>query len=234
MATKKSKPAAVKSSTSKAILPHTEPSFPYTNKPGSLRRFLQLVPQKPRPQKIDKTLMQSWGFKDTNDMSILRVLRSAGLLSSTNEPTDLYTSFMNLNGGAAALAKPLRELYAPLFTASHTPYKESAEMLRNLFNIHSGGSAVTLDLQVQTFKALSESTNFESGQLQDTTAGQPTGGTPPAAGSTPPNGFQQGPSVHIDLHIHLPENKSRRDYEAIIEDIGRYIYGRAASGVADE
>jgi hypothetical protein len=32
--------------------------------------------------------------------------------------------------------------------------------------------------------------------------------------------------VHIDLHIHLPENKSRRDYEAIIEDIGRYIYGK--------
>lgn len=35
--------------------------------------------------------------------------------------------------------------------------------------------------------------------------------------------------VHINLHIHLPENKTRRDYEAVIEDIGRYIFGRNLS-----
>lgn len=29
-----------------------------------------------------------------------------------------------------------------------------------------------------------------------------------------------GPIVNINLHIHLPENKSRRDYEDIIEDTG--------------
>ena len=32
------------------------------------------------------------------------------------------------------------------------------------------------------------------------------------------------PAIHIDLHIHLPENKTTRDYEAIIQDIARYIF----------
>jgi len=228
MATRKKAKAPSK----KGAQPHTEPLFPYTNKPGSLRKFLQLVPQKPKPQKIEKTLMQSWGFKDTNDMSIIRVLRSIGLLNSTNEPTDLYTAFMNLNGGAAALAKPVRDIYAPLFTASHTPYKESAETLRNLFNIHSGGSPATLDFQVQTFKALAESTTFEG--LAAVVAPSDTTAAATIATVDLSSGRQHGPSVHIDLHIHLPENKSRRDYEAIIEDIGRYIYGRQSEGSYDE
>ena len=34
------------------------------------------------------------------------------------------------------------------------------------------------------------------------------------------------PPMQIDLHIHLPENKTTRDYEAIIQDIAKYIYGR--------
>jgi hypothetical protein len=34
------------------------------------------------------------------------------------------------------------------------------------------------------------------------------------------------PAVKIDLHIHLPENKTARDYDSIIQDIAKYIYGR--------
>lgn len=138
---------------------------------------------------------------------------------------------MQLNGGAAALAAPLRKLYAPLFEASHTPYKEPLETLKNLFNIHSGGSSTTLEFQVQTFKALAESTVFEE---------QPVNKHDPA-----PSALQtyvvgnKGPAsrnlpVHIDIHIHLPENKSRRDYEAIIEDIGQYILGKTNPGLSDE
>lgn len=210
---------------------HTEPIFPYTNKPGSLRKFLQEIPNKPKPVKVDGTLLQSWGFRDTNDLSILRVLRKVGLIGSTNEPTDLYTQFMNLKDGAAAIAKPIREIYAPLFTASHTPYKESAETLKNLFNIHSGGSQKTLEFQISTFKALAESTNFDSVPISGTTTPSPTGASgAKGSGTNPP---QQVP-VHINLHIHLPENKTRRDYETIIEDIGRYIFGQNLQGRTDE
>lgn len=234
MATKKQtkvpskKTAAKKSITEK----HTEPLFPYTNKPGSLRRFLQLIPQKPKPAKVEKTLMQSWGFKDTNDMSILRVLRAVNLLNPANEPTSLYTSFMSLNGGAIFLAQPIRETYAPLFAATHTPYKESADSLKSLFNIHSGGSPTTLEYQIQTFKALAESTTFEVDLA-------PQQNKPPtdASGSQSKSFDITGPidvPVHINLHIHLPENKSRRDYESIIEDIGRYIYRRKSEGLSDE
>jgi len=210
----------------------TEPKFPYTTKPSSLRRLLQEIPKKPRPPKFDKNQLRSWGFNDANDYSVLRVLKAVGLLNSNSEPTDLYAQYMHLENGAAALAEPMKRVYEPLFHAAHAPYKESNDRLQNLFNIHSGGGERALEQQIQTFKALAENTIFEGhspGPLPS------SGVQGPAAVSTNVDQGRGGsPSVHIDLHIHLPENKSRRDYEAMIEDIGRFIFGRTEGGRRDE
>jgi hypothetical protein len=211
----------------------TEPKFPYTTKPSSLRRLLQEIPKKPKPPKFDRSLLKSWGFTDANDYSMIRVLKAIGLLGSNTEPSDLYSQYMRLDGGAAALAEPIKQIYEPLFHASHTPYKESNEKLQNLFNIHSGGGERALDQQIQTFKALCEYTSFENAvqaQQQPSATSVSTG----SGSVVPPQPGAAAPAVHINVHIHLPENKSRRDYEAIIEDIGRYIFGRTDSGRRDE
>lgn len=222
----KNKTAATRETAKK--LAATEPKFPYTTKPSSLRRLLQEIPKKPKPPKFDMTLLRSWGYSDANDYSMVRVLKAVGLLNSNNEPTDLYSRYMDLNGGAAALAEPIKRIYEPLFIASHSPYKESNEKLQNQFNIHSGGGERALEQQIQTFKALCESTSFEtSGKVppKPTTPAAISGSLPVA----PPEASSAAPPVHINVHIHLPENKTRRDYEAMIEDIGRYIFGRTDS-----
>ena len=133
---------------------------------------------------------------------------------------------MILDEGAKVLGPEIKKVYAPLFQASHTPYAESNEKLQNLFNIHSGGGDRALDQQIQTFKALCENATFDQGSKITTTMGAVnTSGTGPTTltggAETPTN-----PMININLHIHLPENKTRRDYEDIIEDIGRYIFGR--------
>lgn len=208
----------------------TTPKFPYTTKPSSLRKLLQDIPKKPKPPKFDGGLLKSWGFPDNNDYTVLRVLKAVGLLNANSEPTDLYTQYMRIGVGPAALAEPIKKLYEPLFNASHAPFKESTEQLQNLFNIHSGGGARALDAQIQTFKALCENTSFEALSPAPFAASSVTG-APSAAPVSPVLG---SPVVNINLHIHLPENKTRRDYEAIIEDIGRYIFGRTETGHSDE
>lgn len=200
-----------------------EAKFPYTTKPASLRRLLKEIPKKPKPSKFDRDLLRSWGFGDTNDQTMLRVLKAVALLNDRNEPNDLYARFMNLDDGAKALGPEVKRLYAPLFEASVSPFQESNDKLKNLFNIHSGGGDRSLDYQIQTFKALCENASFDqtpfAATSTSTSAGSAVGGSgvPSVAGA---------PGIHINLHIHLPENKSRRDYEDIIEDIGRYIFGR--------
>lgn len=208
----------------------TEPRFPYTTKPASLRRLLKEIPQKPKPPKFDMTLLKSWGFSDQNDHSMLRVLKSVNLLDSKNEPTDLYSKFMNLEGGARILGPEVKRVYEPLFQASHTPYNETNDRLQNLFNIHSGGGNRSLDQQIQTFKALCENAIFDgsSSDPLDVNSRNTFPATPIVA-SQSANSNGSMPAININLHIHLPENKTRRDYEDIIESIGRFIFGRSTN-----
>lgn len=232
MATKK-KSTGVRGSAKAAqrsrVQADTTPRFPYTAKPSSLRRLLKEIPKKPRPPKFDRDLLRSWGFSDANDHSMLRVLKAVNLLNDKSEPTDVYSQFMDMDEGARVLGPEIRRVYGPLFLASHAPYDESNEKLQNLFNIHSGGGDRALDQQIQTFKALCENASFDQNANSAGVSGvAPTGQGFAAPNSGTPGGATGQPIVNINLHIHLPENKSRRDYEDIIEDIGRHIFGRTS------
>ncbi len=111
------------------------------------------------------------------------------------------------------------------FSKTLTPRRgEPSDELKKLFNIHSGGGAEAMRLQVQTFKTLADFANFG---VADTSSGSKDhkARDPPLA--------PRPAMVRIDFHlfkwtlpIHLPENKTTREYEAIIQDIAKYIYGR--------
>src|SRR5437879_9955198 len=85
-----------------------QPKFPYCTAPNALRRFLTLVPDKPRPPKVTVRTLKAWGFTSSNDFSILRVLKALDLLSSSGEPTQHYVGFMRRDSGPAALGTRLR------------------------------------------------------------------------------------------------------------------------------
>ncbi|HVZ71413.1 MAG TPA: DUF5343 domain-containing protein [Polyangia bacterium] len=215
----------------------TKPLFPYTTRPAALRRFLAEVPKRPRPAKIDPSLLASWEIKGGEAMTIIRVLKALKLLGQNNEPTDAYVSFMHAGTGPAALAQQIREVYAPVFGASLEPYKESNDALKNLFNIHSGGAPAVIDLQIATFKALCEYADF-SGAAPPAVANSSSSKVAVAQAGSAPKGAREAPgdfapvAVTINLHIHLPEGKSSRDYQYIIQDIAKYIY--RYSDVGDE
>ena len=203
----------------------TQPKFPYTNKPNSLRKFLEQIPKRPKPSKVNADTLKGWGLKDSNDYSIIRVLKALGLVGSNGEPTEAWTTFMTPEKGPAVLGQAVRRVWAPLFQLSHQPNKEGDEKLRNYFNIHSGGSETTIGLQIQTFKAACDYADLSApGALPAGPSKSPPSGAP-AAGPTSQGRGESGAAIHIDLHIHLPENKSRRDYEYMFEDIGKYILG---------
>ncbi len=203
-----------------------EPKFPYTTEPKSLQRLLSEIPKRPKPPKVGMETLKGWGVSNNNNaMTAVRVLKKIGLLSSSGEPLDAYVEFMKTGSGPALLAQRMRQTYRVLFENSLAPQSESDDELKKLFNIHSGGGADVMRLQVQTFKILAEFADFgAAGSGDDGSKGISSGN-----GSQLQTGTGTGvalPPIQVDLHIHLPENKTSRDYETIIQDIARYIYGR--------
>lgn len=198
------------------------PQFPWTKTPNALRLFLKAIPDKPLPPKVDFALLNAWGISDNNARSILRVLESVDLINASGIPTSRYETFMQPKSGPAVLGQKVREVYAPFFQASHKPYSLEEVEITRLFNINSGGGESSLRYQRQTFKVLCEFCTFDGAGDSNGANGDNTGKGGSGGMSTIETA--KGPSIHIDLHIHLPENKSVRDYQAIIEDIGRFIY----------
>jgi hypothetical protein len=129
------------------------------------------------------------------------------------------------------LGEQVRVVYKPLFDASHDPHTLSDEELKRLFNIHAPGGEDVVRKQIQTFKVLCEFSSFTATTTTPQTPSGPSGDV--TTKSVTASGSGAGtPSIHIDLHIHLPENRSQRDYTAIIEDIARFIYQREDVGSA--
>lgn len=208
---------------------HTEPKYPYTNVPGVLRKILQAIPGKPKPAKLDPKMAVSWGTAgsvNSNLRSAVSVLKKVGLIASSGEPTSLYNDFMNKASGPVALGNKLREVYSEIFSASHAPQNDGDEALETLFNQHAGGSENVVRLQIQTFKALCDSASFSGTSAPGAAVGPGSAASNSGAAASANDGGPGLPPVKIDLHIHLPENKTTRDYEAIIQDIAKYIYGR--------
>ena len=222
--------AAAKTSARPASRARGRAAFPYTTRPGSLRRFLTEVPNRPRPTRINEDLLAGWGLAGGDNYTIVRVLKAIGFVGDSNEPTETYAAFMRAGTGPAVLAQQIRRVYAPLFEASHEPHRETPERLRNLFNIHASGAAEgTIELQIQTFRALCDSADFAA--PIDAGAAAPEAQTTASATAAAPRAAGQvAPQVHIDLHIHLPPGKSSREYQYIIQDIARYIYNTGAAG----
>ncbi|MEQ8635064.1 DUF5343 domain-containing protein [Gimesia maris] len=200
------------------------PAFTYTTSPASLRRILQAIPDKPIPETVNQATYKSWGIGNNNATNATRVLKAIGLVDSSSKPTETYAQFMQNVTGPAILGQKIKEHYSQLFNASHAPYRDNDQDLRRLFNIHSGGGESTLKAQVQTFKALCESATFDGVDSLHTGNGTPQIDSANLEFRTGHNSQLAHPTINIDLHIHLPENKSSRDYQAIIEDIAKYIY----------
>lgn len=199
---------------------HGEPKFPYSTTPNSLRKFLEMAPNKPKPPKINSETLKVWGLKNTNDQSILRVLKKIDLLSTSGETTSHYSEFMKKESGATTLGKQIMSVYKSLFDNVPNPDKASDEELKNFFNIHSGGGEQTIKYQIDTFKALANFASFDGNHTP--VDGAPVYHTPEGDENDKPK--SNTPSIHIDLHIHLPENKSKADYESIIESIADKIF----------
>jgi hypothetical protein len=148
------------------------PVFPYTSEPGALRRLLKEIPNRPKPPKMTRETLKSWNVSSSNNSgTVISVLKRIGLLNDGGTPTDAYAEFMKASNGSAVLAAKVRETYRVLFENSNAPQSESPENLKSMFNIHTGGGEDNMRLQMQTFKILTEFSNF----TDVPPAGSPTG-----------------------------------------------------------
>ncbi len=168
-------------------------------------------------------MLKAWGFKNTNDQSIIRVLKAVELLNPAGDPTKNYEEFMQPTKGPAILGRQIKKIYSSLFSTVTNPGNAPYDDLKSFFNTYGGGGEKVVQLQIQTFKALASHATFgASDPLEQIDNLGEEGPQPEGGDSRKPH----DPAIRIDLHIHLPENKTKVDYDSILESIAKHIYGK--------
>ena len=209
----------------KARRTYGTPKYPYVYTPTALDRFMKQISEKPTPGTVDYDLLKAWGFNNSNDKKITTVLKEIKFLDGNGSPTENYIAFKSNQNGSEVLGKYLQDRYDKLFTTVSN--YNNPEELHSFFNTFGGGGEDVVKLQVRTFQALANHATFGSSDPLSTSRDdvQNNNGSDE---STPKQMGTASAAIHIDLHIHLPENKSKGEYDSILESIANHIYNRRA------
>ena len=204
-------------------------AYPYTLVTGKLKGLLHKVRTTGIPTKLGVAHLKTLGFTSSNDTAMVGVLKFIGLVDSGGIPTELWSEYRG-QYHRKVLAKGIRQGYADLFTVYPDANARSTAELTHVFSTSSTGGEAVIKATVQTFKALVEEADFDATSAsQETTLAAGPLHTPPAPSMAPALPAQitasGGPSVHIDIQIHISPESTSDQIDKIFESMAKHLYG---------
>lgn len=198
--------------------------FVYSVNAANIKPFLEKIQSVGKPDKLTLKILESMGFKSTNDRALVSITKALGLTSADGVPTERWQQYRDKPNARRILAAGIREHYSDLFRMYPDAYRQDNEALTNFFNSQTSLSARTVSAMVQTFKTLVENADFESPEI-------PISVSPPAGGTTTPPGDapirkhsgSQRVVININVQFTLPDTTNVDTYEAIFTAMKRHI-----------
>lgn len=206
--------------------------YVYTTVPGKLRTLLAKIREVGVPSKVTKAWLKSIGFTSSNDASLIGVIKYIGFAeSSSGVPTEKWSQFRGARS-KKVLGDAVQQAYADLFSVYTDAYQRSRAELENVFSTSSKGGKEVIGKLVSTFKALADEAEFTPPERQ--TDLQVSSG-PLHSPVVPQNSAIQtgastscsGPSVHIDVQVHISPEAGPDQIEQIFASMAKHLFGKA-------
>jgi len=203
--------------------------FAYTTVPGKIKPLLEKIRQVGIPPKATVQWLKTIGFRSSNDAGLIGVLKIAGLVDPSGVPTSVWSSYRGSHH-KKVLGDALRTGYAELFAVYPNAWESSSSDLENVFSTSSTAGKQVIAKTVSTFKALCECAEFSPSTQRAAPALQSPALHSPvtertAVASAPPAGDARGPSVHIDIQIHISPEASLDQIDQIFKSMSKHLYG---------
>ncbi len=205
----------------------------YTTVPGKLRSLFTKLREVGVPSKVTVRWLTSIGFTSSNDASLLGVLKFIGFVDASGVPTPKWSNYRGTNY-RKVLAEAIREGYIDLFAVYPDAWQRSQTELEHVFSTSSTGGQQVIAKTVSTFKSLAELAEFtpvaaqtdmhmSSGPLHVPVSGPSSGSTTAPLSADRTRG--SGPSVHIDVQVHIAPEASADQIEQIFASMAKHLYG---------
>ncbi|MNB95717.1 hypothetical protein D3C81_372600 [compost metagenome] len=107
--------------------------LPYTTSPGVLKSVLEKIPHSEKPHVFNPDFISTvLGSSGGAARQIPPILKSAGLLSQSGAPTELYSRFQTESGRSAAALQILKNGFAEVFRRNQFAHKADESALTDI------------------------------------------------------------------------------------------------------
>lgn len=204
--------------------------FAYTTVPGKIKPLLDKMREVGIPPKATVQWLKTIGFTSSNDASLLGMLKAVGLVDGTNVPTPIWSAYRGAKH-KVVLGEAIQRGYAELFAVYPDAGQRSNTDLEHVFATSTSAGKQVISKTVASFKALCECAEFGAigetdGQSMHTTAPLHVAVTEnPASSKVVATNGVIGPSVHIDLQIHVSPEATPEQIDQIFKSMAKHLYG---------
>jgi hypothetical protein len=181
------------------------------------------------PKKFTTAHLKTIGFKSSNDVGVIAVLKDLGLLSADGTPTQRYHDYRDKSRSKAVMAEALREAYEDLFHINEKPTSADRQAIEGKFkSAHNTSDRVAAE-QTKTFYALLKLADLDAAgkpkqkkepeKLKEKQEDKGTGTREELGGTIPP-AFG---GLRYNIEIHLPATKDVEVYNAIFKSLKEHL-----------
>ena len=204
-------------------------SYPYTIANKQIEPMLTRIRTAARPERLNRELLNAWGFTASNDRAIVSVLKGLGFVAEGGTPTDAYDRLRDPSDWKYVLGERMRVLYSDLFSIDPDIHTQPDAEIKSAILRLTGKDEETSRRYFLTFKTLAGLATFgakANSKRSDDTRAAPANPTsqqvPPSTvvlPAHPEESKRRKSEYHYNIQIHLPVTADISVYNAIFKSL---------------
>ncbi len=192
---------------------------------------MQKIIEGTAPEKFSQAHLKGIGFKSSNDMGIIPVLKDLGFLTGDGSPTQRYHDYRDKSRSREVMAEALHEAYEEVFHVNENPTEADRASIEGKFKSFHNASDRVAKEQAKTFFALLDLADLDAARRNGAPTGDENQGTEDR-GESPDKEAKADTSqvqmpafggLRYNIEIHLPPTKDIEVYNAIFKSLKEHL-----------
>lgn len=197
--------------------------------PGQLAGFFEKLKEGTAPEKFTREHLKDIGFKSSNHMAFIPLLKGLGFLTQDGTPTDRYRTFLDKTQSGKVIADAISENYSDIFVIKARPTAADKKVIEGKYKSTYNLSDTSSERAASTFLALLEIADKKHLYEEEKTkpqsdASEPENNNASSDSSTRTEReklFEVG--LRYNIQIHLPATKDIEVYNAIFKSVREHL-----------
>jgi hypothetical protein len=192
---------------------------------AQLPTFFEKIVAGQAPDKFNREFLRDIGFKSSNHLALIPLMKGLGFVTPDNVPTERYRSYLDKTKSKQVMAEAVKEAYGDIFVIKAQPTKADLDLVQGKFKSTYNLSDLTAERSAKTFLALLDLADPKiiSGPAKTITDAQDHTKQNAKEADQPATGKKAAVGLNYNIEIHLPATKDVEVYNAIFKSLREHL-----------